>query len=89
MLSLAESAAQLGQRNVLQLPNTLPRDAEIFTDVFQSFRLSTVETETLRDDFLLPIIEDFEEATHFVAQVLVPQQLERTHERERLQAGTR
>jgi hypothetical protein len=31
-LSLAESAAQLGQRNVLQLPNTFPDNAEIFTD---------------------------------------------------------
>jgi hypothetical protein len=31
ILSLAESAAQLDQRDVLQLPNTFPRNAEIFT----------------------------------------------------------
>src|SRR5437762_9733257 len=57
---LAERAAQLRQRNVLQLANTLACDAEILTDVLERLRLSAVETETLKDDFLLPIVEHFD-----------------------------
>jgi hypothetical protein len=57
VLSLAQGAAQLCQRNVLQLANTFSRNAETFTDVFQRLWFSAVETETLRDDFLLPAVE--------------------------------
>jgi len=47
-------------RGVLQLPNTFPRQAEILADILQRLRLSTVETETLRDDFLLAAVEHFD-----------------------------
>src|ERR1700720_575177 len=73
VLFLAQGAAQLGQRNVLQLANTLARDAEILTNVFQRLRFSTIEAETLRDNFLLATIEQRDQAIHFTTQVLVAQ----------------
>src|SRR5216683_760708 len=78
ILFLAEGAPQLGERNVLQLANTLARDAEIPTDVFQGLWLSTVETETLRDNFLLAFVEHIEHPVHFMEQVFVAQQFERS-----------
>src|SRR5438105_2244853 len=72
-LLLTAGAAQLCQRNVLQLTNALPRDAKILTDIFQGLRLSTVETEALRDDFLLATVEHCDEAIHYAAQILVAQ----------------
>ena len=64
---------KLRQRNILQLPDTLPRNAEILTDILQSLWLSAAETETLRNNCLLPLIKEVEQVTHFVAQVLVAQ----------------
>ena len=44
---LAQGAAQLRQRNVLQLANSLARHPKGFADVFQSVPFSTAEAETL------------------------------------------
>ena len=74
---LAEGTAQLRQRNVLQLANSLARHPEILAHVFQRLRLSTVETETLSDDFFLAFVEHLEKPVHLVEQILVAQQFER------------
>src|SRR5439155_20313632 len=78
ILFLAERASQLRQRNVLKLTNSFPGNTEILTNILQSLWLSAVETETLRDDFLLPVVEHVEQPLHFVAQVLVAQQFKRS-----------
>src|SRR3954454_2427525 len=71
-----ERAAELRQRNILQLPDTLARNTETYADLLQSFGLSTVETETLRNNFLFAVVENFEQPIHFVAQIFVAQQFE-------------
>src|ERR1700745_3200312 len=71
ILSLAEGAAQFGERTVLQLADAFPRDAEIFRNVCQSPWLSSVEPETLRNDCHLAFVEHIEEPVHFTEQVLV------------------
>src|SRR6266567_7848484 len=73
---LAEGAAQLRQRNVLQLANSLARHPEILAYVFQRLRLSTVETETLSDDFFLAFVEHLKKPVHLMEQILVAQQFE-------------
>ena len=77
LAQLAKRAAPLRQRNVLQLANTLPRNAEIFADVLQSLWCSPVEPETPGDDFLFPSVEHVEQPVHFMEQVFVAQQFER------------
>src|SRR5438270_11852436 len=75
---LAEGTAQLRQRNVLQLANSLARHPEILAHVFQRLRLSTIETETLSDDFPLAFIEHLEKPVHLMKQILVTPQSERS-----------
>src|SRR5207253_3534622 len=64
-------------RNVLQLANSLARHPEILAHVFQRLRLSTVETETLSDDFFLAFVEHFEKPVHLDRKSVVAQQFER------------
>src|SRR4051812_14875276 len=73
-----ERAAELRQRNILHLPDTLARNTETYADLLQSFGLSTVETETFRNNFLFAVVENFEQPIHFVAQIFVAQQFERS-----------
>ena len=61
---LAQGAAQLRQRNVLQLANSLARHPKGFADVFQRLPFSTAEAETLRDDSFLALIENVEKPVH-------------------------
>ena len=61
ILSFAERSAQFGQRTILQLTNPLARDAEIFADVLQSLRPSSVKTKPLRNDLLLALVEEREQ----------------------------
>src|SRR5260370_41487907 len=77
VLSFAQGAAQLGQGNVLQLADALPCDAEIPAIVFQGLRLSTTETETLRNNFLLAVVEHCDQAVHFTAQIFIAQPFKR------------
>src|SRR6266567_5798856 len=74
---LAEGTAQLRQRNVLQLANSLARHPEILAHIFQRLRLSTIEAETLCDDFPLAFIEHLEKPVHLMEQILVAQQFKR------------
>src|SRR5207244_7327159 len=76
-LFLGERATKFRERDVLQLPNALPRDAEFFTHFLESLGFSAVQTEALEDDLLLAIVEHLKQTADFVAQVLVAQQLER------------
>src|SRR4051812_29607363 len=75
-LFLAERAAQFRQRDVLQLPDPLAGDAELLADFLEGLRFAAVEPKAGEDDFPLTIVEHVEQAAHFVAQVLVPKQLE-------------
>ena len=59
-LLLAQSAAELGERDVLLLANALARDAELLPDFLECFRFAAVQAEALKDNFLLAIIEDIE-----------------------------
>ena len=74
---LAQGAAQLRQRNILQLTNSLARYPKILADVFQCLRFSTAETETLRDDSFLALIEDIKKSIHLTEQILVAQRFKR------------
>src|SRR5262245_44679737 len=49
-LFLCERTAQLGKRNILQLPNALSRDTKFFTYFLKRLRLPAVQTKTLEDD---------------------------------------
>ena len=74
---LAQGAAQLRQRNVLQLTNSLARYPKILADVFQRLWFSTAETETLLDDSFLALIEDIEKSIYLTEQILVAQRFKR------------
>ena len=73
---LAQSPAQLRERDILQLTNTFAGHTKFFANFLERFRLSTVESETLEDDFLLAVVEHVEQSADFVAQVFIAQQLE-------------
>src|SRR6266513_5242756 len=57
-LFLRERTAQFGKRNILQLPNALPRDTKFFTHFLKRLRFPAVETEALEDNLLLAIVEN-------------------------------
>ena len=50
-LFLAQRAAQLRQRDVLQLANPLARHAKLLADFLERLRLATIEPEALEDYF--------------------------------------
>ena len=77
LLFLAQRPAQFRQRDILQLTNTLAGHAKLLADFLKRLRLSAVEPKPLKDDLLLAIVENVEQTADFVAQVFVPQQLER------------
>lgn len=62
LLFLAQSAAQLRQRNVLQLANALTGHAEFLAHFFESLGLAAIETEARENDLALAIVEDIEQA---------------------------
>ena len=76
-LFLAQGPAQFRERDVLQLTNTLARDAKFLADFLERLRFAAIEPEAREDDLPLAIVEHIEQAADFVAQVLVAQQLER------------
>ena len=55
-LFLCERTAQLGERDILQLPNALPRDTKFFTYFLERLGLPAVQTETLEDDLLFAVV---------------------------------
>ena len=74
-LFLCQRTAQFGKRDILQLPNALPRDTKFFTYFLKRLRLSTVQTKALKDDLLLPVIQDVQQPADLVSQIFIPQQL--------------
>src|ERR1700736_404341 len=78
LLFLAQSAAQLRKRDVLQLANALASDAKFFADFLERLRLAAVEPEALENDFFLAIVEHVERTTDLIAKVLVAQKLKRS-----------
>ena len=70
-LFFAESAAQLRERNVLQLPDALTSDAEFFANFFESLWFSAVQPEALEDNFTFPVIQHFKKLANFITQVFV------------------
>jgi len=55
-LFLCERTAQFGEGNILQLPNPLPGDAKFLAYFLERLGLSTVQAETLENDFLFAIV---------------------------------
>src|SRR3954452_11398078 len=56
-LQPGRDGAQLAQRARLELADTLARDAEVVTDLFQGLRRAAVEAEAPQDDVLHPGVE--------------------------------
>src|SRR5262249_20329070 len=77
LLLLAQGPTQLGQRDILQLPDSLSRDTEFLADFFESFRFATVQPESLEDNLSLTVVQHLQKLADFVAQVLVSEQLKR------------
>src|SRR5262249_51017988 len=73
---LAQSPAKFRQGNILQLPDTLPRDSELLTHLLQGLWFATIQAESLKNDLSFAIVQYFEELTHLVTQIFVPEQLE-------------
>jgi len=48
----------LAERAILRLTDSLARDRQFPADLFERFLLSAVETKTLRNNFLLPIVDE-------------------------------
>src|SRR5437867_7459077 len=76
-LFLAQSAAELRERNVLQLPNALAGNTEFFSHFLERFGLTTVQPEALENDLLLAIVQHIKQSAYFIAKIFVPEQLER------------
>src|SRR5688500_4005939 len=76
-LFLAQRTAQFRERDVLQLTNPLAGHAEFLADFLQRLWLPAIEPEARKDDLPLPVIENVKQAAHFVAEILVAEQLER------------
>src|SRR6185437_10652947 len=76
-LFLAQGAAQLRKRDILQLPDPLAGHAEFLADFLQRLRLAAVEPESRKDDLPLAVVEHIEQPAHFIPQILVAEQLER------------
>ena len=72
-LFLPQGAAQFRERDVLQLTDTLTRDAQFPADFFQALSISAVEPETLGNNPLLAGGEHVEQTAYFVVQVFVAQ----------------
>src|SRR5437762_11857482 len=56
-LFLAQRAAELRERDVLQLSNALPCHAEFLSHFLERFRFSAVQPEALENNFLLAIVQ--------------------------------
>src|SRR6266487_393983 len=76
-LFLAQSAAELRKCNVLQLPNALACNAEFLSHFLERFGLTAVQSEALKNDFLLAIIQHIKQSADFIAKIFVAEQLER------------
>ena len=59
-LFFAQSAAQLRERNVLQLPDAFAGDPEFLPDFLECFRFAAIQPEALEDNFFLAIVEHVE-----------------------------
>src|SRR5258708_39372317 len=73
----AQCPAQFRQRYILELAKPFSRNAELLTHFFESFRFATIQSEPLEDNLPFSVVQDLEQFTHFVAQVLVSEQLKR------------
>src|SRR6266568_1354184 len=67
-LFLAQSAAELRKRNILQLPNALACNTEFLSHFLERFGLATIQSKALEDDFLLAIVEHIKQTAHFIAK---------------------
>ena len=76
-LFLSERTAQLGKRNILQLPNALPRNTKFLTDFLERLRLPTVQAEALKNDLLLAVVQNIQQSADLVAEIFITQQLKR------------
>ena len=76
-LLFAERPTQLGQGDILQLPDPLPGHREFLADFFESFRFATVQPESLEDNLPLAVVQHLQKLAKFVAHVLVSEQLKR------------
>ena len=74
---LAQCPAQFRQRYILELADSLSRNAELLAHFFESFRFATIQSEPLEDDLPFAVVQNLEQLTDFVAQVLVAEQLKR------------
>src|ERR1700730_12015260 len=75
---LAQSPAQLRQRDVLQLPNTFASHAKFLPDFLERLWLSAIETEALENDFFFAIVQNIEQSADFVTQILITKELKRS-----------
>ena len=76
-LFLGERTAQFGERNILQLPNALPRDTKFLAYFLERLGLSAVQAEALEDDLLFAIVQNVQQPADLVTEVLITQQLKR------------
>src|SRR5438874_8719056 len=76
-LFLAQSTAELRERDVLQLPNALACNPEFLSDLLERFGFTAVQSEALKNDFLLAVVQHIKQSANFVAEVFVAQQFER------------
>src|SRR5258708_9263647 len=74
---LAQCPAQFRQRYILELADSLTRNPELLTHFFESLRFAAVQSEPLEDNLAFAVVQDLEQLTHLVAQVLVSEQLKR------------
>src|SRR5947209_1593838 len=76
LLLFLQGAAQLHQRDVLQLPDAFTRDAEFLADFLERLRFAAIESEPREDDLLFAIVQDTEQFADFVAEILVAHPLD-------------
>src|SRR4029077_9779039 len=76
-LFLSERTAQLGKRNILQLPNALSGDSTFLAYLLERLGLSAVQAETLEDDLLFAIVQNVQQPANLVTKIFVTQQLKR------------
>src|SRR5208283_767953 len=74
---LGERSPQLGQSDILQLPDPLSGHPEFLANFFESFRFAAVQPESLEDNLPLAVVQHLQKLAKFVAHVLVSEQLKR------------